>query len=89
MAAGTTPHYPAIDGYNEILFLAAALAKAGSVDHATLLKGLQSVASSGFTGPGGTVVFGSAGDRQLYSPVVFIKFTGGKAESIGTAPSAP
>ena len=89
VAAGTTPHYPAIDGYNEILFLAAALAKAGSVDHATLLKGLQSVASTGFTSPSGKVVFGEAGNRQLYSPVVFIKFGAGKAMSIGTAPSAP
>jgi branched-chain amino acid transport system substrate-binding protein len=88
-APGTTPHYPAIDGYNEILFLAAALAKAHSVDHATLLTGLQSVASSGFTGPGGKVVFGGTGNRQLYSPTVFIKFSAGKAESIGTAPSAP
>jgi branched-chain amino acid transport system substrate-binding protein len=86
---GVTPHYPAIDGYNEILFLAASLANAKSVDHATLLKGMQSVAASGFNGPGGRVVFGGTGNRQLYSPVVFIEIKSGKVVAIGSAPSAP
>jgi branched-chain amino acid transport system substrate-binding protein len=86
---GVTPHFPAIDGYNEILFLAASLANAHSVDHATLLKGMQSVAASGFNGPGGRVVFGGAGNRQLYSPVIFIQIISGKAVAIGTAAAAP
>jgi branched-chain amino acid transport system substrate-binding protein len=84
-----TPHYPAIDGYSEVLFLAAALADAHSVNHATLLKGMQSVAASGFNGPGGKVVFGGAGDRQLYSPTVFIQINSGKTVAIGTAASVP
>lgn len=86
---GVTPHYPAIDGYNEVLFLAAALAKAQSVDHATLLAGMQSVAATGFTGPGGKVEFGGTGNRQLYSPTVFIQINAGAAESIGTAAANP
>jgi branched-chain amino acid transport system substrate-binding protein len=88
-APGVTAHYPAIDGYNEVLFLAASLAKAQSADHATLLKGMQAVSAAGFEGPGGHVVFGGAGDRQLYSPTVFIQINSGAAESIGTAVSAP
>ena len=86
---GVTPHYPAIDGYNEVLFLAASLANAHSVDHATLLKGMQTVAAGGFNGPGGRVVFGSTGNRQVYSPVIFIEIKSGKVVAIGSAPSAP
>lgn len=64
-----TPHYPAVDGYNSIRFIAEALVKANSTDGEKLVKAMQEIAASGFESPGGPVRFTGTGSRQLESPV--------------------
>lgn len=75
---GVTPHYPAIDGYDSIMFLAQALAKAKATNGADLLAGLQQVAGAGLTVPGGTATFTGDGKQQLQSPTLNLVYQGGK-----------
>jgi len=83
-----SPHYPAVDGYNAVLFLAQALAKAGTTDHEALNEALGSVADEGFDGAGGKVEFGGDdGYRHAYGPVVFAEFHEGAVRTLDTAPA--
>lgn len=75
-------HYPAVDGYTEILFVANALAKAKSTDHTKVLAALQQVASAGFAGPGGSIKFGGDGNRQLIGPAILVQFNDGKTSEV-------
>jgi branched-chain amino acid transport system substrate-binding protein len=81
VSPGVTPHYPAVDGYREILFLAQALAKASGTDHKSVLTALQQAAATGFEGPSGKITFTGTGNRQLTGRAVFVTFNDGKASS--------
>ncbi|MCU1690950.1 MAG: branched-chain amino acid transporter substrate-binding protein [Frankiales bacterium] len=63
-----TPHYPALDGFNSVRFIAQALAEAKSADGKALVAAMKTVAASGFASPGGAVTFTGPGGRQLESP---------------------
>ncbi|ODU07046.1 MAG: hypothetical protein ABS81_02885 [Pseudonocardia sp. SCN 72-86] len=82
VSPGLTAHYPAVDGYTEMLFLAESLKAAGSADRTALLGGMQKVAAAGFDGPSGRVTFGGAGGRQLIGPAIYVEFRDGKATQV-------
>lgn len=89
VAPDITPYYPAVDGFTEVMFLADALNSAGAIDHASVLKGLQTVSAAGFDGPGGKVTFTGTGNRQLISPTIFVQIKDGKTVALpSTSPSA-
>jgi branched-chain amino acid transport system substrate-binding protein len=77
-----TPYYPAVDGYNEVMFLAQALKAAGSTDSAALLKAMQGIAAKGFTTVGGESTFTDTGNRQLVDPSIVAQFNGGKITAV-------
>ena len=77
-------HYPAVDGYTEVLFAALAIEKADSIDPAKVLTGLQQVSAAGFSGPGGDVKFGGDGNRQLQGPAVLVQFNNGKTSRVSS-----
>lgn len=77
-----TPYYPAVDGYNEVLFLAKALTQAGSTDGPALVKAMQSIAASGFETISGQAQFSGDGKRQLVDPTVLVKFADNKLELV-------
>ncbi|MDB5910799.1 MAG: branched-chain amino acid transporter permease [Massilia sp.] len=81
-AKNLVPAYPAVDGYNEVLFLAAALSKANSTDGPKLLAAMQSVAADGIDTPAGRSTFTAAGKRQLIDPSIVAEFKDGKVTAV-------
>jgi branched-chain amino acid transport system substrate-binding protein len=72
------PHYPAVNGFNAIRFLAEGIAKANATDGEKVVKALQDVVAGGkFESPGGVVTFTGEGSRQLEGPVYDLKIQGG------------
>jgi branched-chain amino acid transport system substrate-binding protein len=81
---GMTPHYPAVDGYDTVMFLALALQKAQSVKGPDLLRGLQEVASAGLTVPGGAAKFTGGTQQQFESPTLDLTYEGGKVVQVSS-----
>jgi branched-chain amino acid transport system substrate-binding protein len=79
---GITPVSYAVDGYDEVLFLAYAIAKAGSIGHAAVLSGLQQVAREGFEGAGGAIHFSAPDNRQLAKNSIYVSFSNGKSAAV-------
>lgn len=75
---GTTPYYMAVDGYNDVMFLAQALARAQSTDSAKVVAAMQSIAATGLTVPGGQGTFTGTGNRQFVDPTVIAELRNGK-----------
>ncbi len=73
-----TPYYPAVDGYDEVLFLAQAIKASGSATSSGILKGMQQVAATGFTGPGGHIQFTGTTHQQLQGPTIDLVFQNGQ-----------
>jgi branched-chain amino acid transport system substrate-binding protein len=76
------PFYPAIDGYNEVLFLAQALADAGSTDGEAVIAAMQAIADKGFDTISGPATFAGEGKRQLVGPSIVAQFDDGKVSAV-------
>jgi branched-chain amino acid transport system substrate-binding protein len=76
------PFYPAIDGYNEVMFLAQALADAGSTDGPAVIKAMQAIAEKGFDSISGPATFTGEGKRQLVGPSIVAQFNDGKVSAV-------
>lgn len=79
---GLTPYYPAVDGYNEVMFLAQSLKSAGSTNGAALLSAMQATAKKGFTTLGGKSTFSGSGGRQLVDPSIIAQYQDGKVTAV-------
>jgi branched-chain amino acid transport system substrate-binding protein len=80
-----TPHYPAVDGYDTVMFLALALQKAHSVKGPELLAGLQQIASAGFGVPGGEGTFTGATQQQFESPTLDLTYQDDKVLQVSSS----
>jgi branched-chain amino acid transport system substrate-binding protein len=80
-----TPHYPAVDGYDTVMFLALALQKAHSVNGPDLLTGLQQIASAGFDVPGGVAKFTGDTHQQFESPTLDLTYQDGKVLQVSSS----
>jgi branched-chain amino acid transport system substrate-binding protein len=76
-----TPHYPAVDGYTEMLFLGQVFQQAGSIEAEALLEAMTSIAEEGFDGPAGRVEFEG---RQLVGPAIYVEFQDGATSQVGS-----
>lgn len=79
---GLTPYYPAVDGYNSVLFLAKAIAQADSTSRSAILSAMDSIAASGYEGAGGKVTFSN---RQLSLGAVLVKMDDGQPVAVASA----
>jgi branched-chain amino acid transport system substrate-binding protein len=77
---GMTPFYPGVDGYTMMLFLAHALADAGSADRGAVLDSMKKIAAAGFDGPAGKVTFPK--ERQMILPTTLVEMKDGKATAL-------
>jgi branched-chain amino acid transport system substrate-binding protein len=80
-----TPHYPAVDGYDTVMFLALALQKAHSVKGPELLAGLQQIASAGFGVPGGEGTFTGTTQQQFESPTLDLTYQDDKVLQVSSS----
>lgn len=67
-----------VDGYNAAYFLAMAIQKSHDASKSGVLKGLQEVAKTGFSGPPGQMKFVGTGNRQIDAPTAFAEVQNGK-----------
>jgi branched-chain amino acid transport system substrate-binding protein len=76
------PFYPAIDGYNEVMFLAQALADAGSTDGPAVIEAMQAIAEKGFDSISGPATFTGEGNRQWVGPSIVAVFNAGEVSAV-------